>query len=94
MAGIDLVIIIMALIADGLDHADGWTWTTDILSNVSGIVAGIGQIVKDSEEGLTIAIIGWGGSLFSSLIGGLAAVVKLNDGSDNEALQLINLGGL
>ncbi|MCA0350651.1 MAG: hypothetical protein LCH85_01525 [Chloroflexi bacterium] len=92
--GIDSVIIVMALIADGLDQADGWTWTTDILSNVSGIGAGVGQVAKGTEVGDAIGIVGWAGSYVSSIVGFSAAVIKLANGSDNEALSLINLGGL
>jgi hypothetical protein len=86
--GADAIILVMAIIANAINKEEGWTWSTDILSNVSGIVTGVGVYA-----GPEVGVFGWGGAYFSCVIG-LAATTSALASGENKILRLTNIGGL
>lgn len=85
LAGIDALLLVMALVADGLSHEEAGTWCVDIFSNAGGIVQGVSQAFKQGEG----MVVGAGISYFGSLV----AIILCMVADEDEIVQFVNVGG-
>lgn len=93
--GADALILVLLMVADGLDDADGLTWASDSLSNAGGSLLGLRLATRHSEDpivqGVSYAALAAG--FLAALSGGGLTFYHAISLDDSKVLQAVNPGG-